>query len=166
MVGLSRVMRVIRFAKRRFNPKQLSPIDIILPHDIEILTRDMIKQLAIEKLALYKALDVIEKTDEELEYKGWSSWDMAILLRCLKEDIEFGNYNKSIFPKYVKTVKKREVEDKIYDLVMEFIKEAPRSRVKYFLQKDFLWSHKRASCLLYFLCEYSKNIDISSGKIF
>ena len=166
MLLIKNIFRKIRLKKMDFDPMKLSFSDIVLPQDVDLFSRNEVQTLATEKLDLYKTLEIKDKSGSMLNSQSWSSFDMAVILRALKDDINFGNYDNEIFPKQLSYMKKREVEDEVYHVVKKFVKQNPRTKIIQNLKEDHSWSHLEISYLLYYLCIYGKDINPSDGQIF
>lgn len=124
--------------------------DLDLPKGVEQLNSNVLFSACKSIADSFKALGYASKSPNEMDKRDWHSWQVSILLCCVK------NNSKFIFPDLDKIFHKF-----IFDLNEEKRKEErERIYVKYFdkvdisknrdtLSKDVIWTAREVAILLY-----------------
>ena len=156
MGNLSRSLKGMVSKKKSFDPMKLTMDDIVIPHGVKMISRGQIREIAQDKLELYKTLNIQYKLKDDCGAKIWDSWALGAILRCYKEDITLGNIDESVFPKFSRIHKMTELDPYIYKLVIKYVKSVPRTLEKDILVEDMKWDSADVSYLFYFLYRKGK----------
>ena len=121
-----------------------------LPKGIEQLDGNILFGACKSIADSLKALGYANKSPNEMDKKEWHSWQLSILLCCVK------NGSKFIFPDlnkvFHKTImdlsedKKKEERERIY---VKYFDKVDISRNRDVLSKDVIWTAREVSILLY-----------------
>lgn len=121
-----------------------------LPKGIEQLDNNILFSACKSVADAFKALGYVHKSANEMDKRDWHSWQVSILLCCVK------NGSKFIFPDLEKVFhksildlsvdKKKEERDRIY---VKFFDKVDISKNRDQLSKDVIWTAREVSILLF-----------------
>lgn len=121
-----------------------------LPKGVEQLDSNILFGACKSVADAFKALGYVHKSANEMDKKDWHSWQVSILLCCVK------NNSKFIFPDldkvFHKTIsdlskdKKKEERERIY---VKYFDKVDVSKNRDQLSKDVIWTAREVSILLY-----------------
>ena len=154
---LKKAFKSVKLKKREFDPEKLDINDITLPKIIEDLDRAIIVSMAKEEVATYKSLGYKDKTLGALEANSYHSFQIGVLLRYYKLDLDLFIPNKDdIFNPFILNQSREAIQEKIFDIVERYDKIVPKEPSSMTLTTQLKWSPLEAGYLLYFLSTYKE----------
>jgi hypothetical protein len=154
-----KVLPSIQIKKRVFDPEKMSIEDISLPGALKHLDLNVAKNIIKEELSTYKSLGYKDKPLEEIKVKEYHSYQMGVVLRCIKEDMVYFIPNvEQILPSMVTYNSARQLHIKVFDIVFRYDNSVEKDDPKDELSKDIRWSPLDMAYLLYYLSLENKRL--------
>ena len=154
---LKKAFNPIRLKKREFDPQRVDINDITLPKIIEDLDIAIIKSMAKEEISTYKSLGYKDKSLGALEVNTYHSFQIGVLLRYYKLDLDLFIPNKQeIFSRFILNHSRESLQDKIFEIVYRYDTTVPKQPNAVNLTTQLKWSPLDAGYLLYFLSIYKE----------
>ncbi|PLY09266.1 MAG: hypothetical protein C0626_09715 [Arcobacter sp.] len=140
--------------------KNINPLDLklpLLPHTLNSLSNNSIREVAKEVYDVYKILDY--KNDEE-EYKrdSWHSWQVGFLVAMYKRELElFIPDCKEVFHKEVLTQSPESLRIATKKIIKKYQDKVNIEKTKEVLSKQLIWNAEEVATLMYFLSKYENS---------
>ena len=133
----------------------LSIEDIHFPEPIEKMTEFLISSICRKIYDVYVKFDYINANEEQLLEKQWHTWQISMLLKLYKYNMEFYIPNREhVFPPSIASLDLDSLDGLMHDLLIKYKNSVRITMKKDDLCKELIWSVRDVTILLCFLSKY------------
>lgn len=134
------------------NHSKIDFVNLKLPVKIERMEGHVLFQACYKVFESFRALDYVNKSENEIDRIEWHSWQVSLLLGLLKKDRHFfiPNHEK-LFHKSILQSNKTQIEAHIKRILKKYKENVVIDKTRDELSNDIIWTSSEVSFIFYYM---------------